>query len=91
MVARYVHSASAIVATYVNDYDYNPTNYLAADETYVKVKGVNHYVWFVMDAIKKSILGHAVSSKGLLNPAWSHAQSFLSLQRIPRLCPEIRL
>lgn len=68
MVARYVHSASAIVATYVNDYDYNPTNYLAADETYVKVKGVNHYVWFVMDAIKKSILGHAVSSERTLEP-----------------------
>lgn len=28
----------------------------AADETYVKVKGVRHYVWFIMDALKKSIL-----------------------------------
>lgn len=68
MVARYVHTASAIVATYVNDYDYKPTNYLAADETYVKVKGANHYVWFVMDTIKKSILGHAVSSARTLEP-----------------------
>jgi transposase-like protein len=83
MVARYVHTASAIVATYVNDYDYKPTNYLAADETYVKVKGVNHYVWFVMDAIKKSILGHAVSSARALEPcmlalrrSFSHFKEF---------------
>jgi len=34
---------------------------LLADETYTKVKDVRQYVWFVMDAIKKSILGYQVS------------------------------
>jgi transposase-like protein len=68
MVARYVRAASAIVAPFVQDYDYKPTNYLSGDETYVKVKGVKHYVWFVMDVIKKSIIGYAVSSERALAP-----------------------
>jgi transposase-like protein len=68
MIARYVKTASAIVAPFVQDYDYKPTNYLSGDETYVKVKGVKHYVWFVMDVIKKSIVGYAVSSERALTP-----------------------
>ena len=83
MVARYVQSASAIVSQFVLDYDYKPTNYLAADETYVKVKGIKHYVWFVMDAIKKSILGFAVSNTRTLEPcmvamrrAFAHFKDF---------------
>lgn len=61
MVSRYAITAAALVKPFVDNYDYKPTNYLAADETYTKVKGVRQYVWFVMDAIKKSILGYRVS------------------------------
>ena len=68
MVARYVRTASAIVAPFVQDFDYKPTNFLAGDETYTKVKGFKHYVWFVMDVIKKSIIGYAVSSERTLEP-----------------------
>jgi transposase-like protein len=45
----------------VDNYDYKHTDYLAADETYTKVKGVHQYVWLIMDAIKKSILGYQAS------------------------------
>lgn len=83
MIARYVHTASAIVSQFTLDYDYKPTSSLAADETYVKVKGVNHYVWLVMDVIKRSIIGHAVSSTRTLEPcmlalrrAFSHFTPF---------------
>lgn len=68
IIAKYVRTASAMVQPFVQDFDYKPTNYLAADETYIKVKGANHYVWLVMDAIKKSILGFAVSSERTLEP-----------------------
>ena len=61
MVSKYAKTAAALVKPFVDNYDYKPTNYLAADETYTKVKGVRHYVWFVMDAIKKSILGYQIS------------------------------
>lgn len=68
MISRYVKTASAIVSQFTLDFDYRPSNFLAADETYVKVKGINHYVWFVMDAIKKSITGFSVSSERSLAP-----------------------
>lgn len=61
MVSRYAITAAALVKPFVDNYNYKPTNYLAGDETYTKVKGKRQYVWLVMDAIKKSILGYQVS------------------------------
>ena len=68
MVANYAKTAAALVKPFVDSYDYKPTNYLAADETYTKVKGVRLYVWFVMDAIKKSILGYQISQTRDVGP-----------------------
>jgi transposase-like protein len=68
MVSKYAKTAAALVQPFVDEYDYKPTNYLAADETYIKVKGVRHYVWFIMDAIKKSILGYRVSNTRDVGP-----------------------
>ncbi|WP_147291427.1 transposase [Clostridium putrefaciens] len=61
MVSRYAITAAALVKPYVDNYDYKPTNYLAADETYTKVKGKTQYIWLVMDDIKRSILGYQAS------------------------------
>ena len=60
-IANYATTAAFCVKPFVDSYDYKPTNYLAADETYTKVKGSKRYVWFIMDAIKKSILGYRSS------------------------------
>ena len=60
-VASYATTAAYCVKAFVDSYDYKPTNFLAADETYTKVKGSKRYVWFIMDAIKKSILGYRSS------------------------------
>jgi transposase-like protein len=68
MVANYAKTAAALVKPFVDSYDYQPTNYLAADETYTKVKGVRHYVWFIMDALKKSILGYQISNTRDVGP-----------------------
>ncbi len=67
-VANYAKTAAALVKPFVDSYNYKPTNYLAADETYTKVKGVRHYVWFIMDAIKKSILGYQISNTRDVGP-----------------------
>jgi transposase-like protein/ssDNA-binding Zn-finger/Zn-ribbon topoisomerase 1 len=67
-VSKYAKTASALVKPFVDSYNCKPTNFLAADETYVKVKGVKHYVWFIMDAIKKSILGYQVSNSRDVGP-----------------------
>lgn len=68
MVSNYAKTAASIVKPFVDNYDYKPTNYLAADETYIKVKGIRHYVWFVMDALKKSILGYQISNERDVGP-----------------------
>lgn len=60
-VASYATTAAYCIKPFVDSFDYKPTNYLAADETYTKVKGARRYVWFIMDAIKKSILGYRSS------------------------------
>lgn len=60
-VSKYAKTAAYTVKPFVDNFDYKPSNHLAADETYTKVKGVRHYVWFVMDALKKSILGYQIS------------------------------
>ena len=60
-ISNYATSAAFCVKAFVDNYDYQPSTTPAADETYTKVKGVKRYVWFVIDAIKKSILGYHVS------------------------------
>ena len=67
-ISKYAKTAAAIVKPFVDSFDYKPTNYLAADETYVKIKGVTHYVWFIIDTIKRSILGYQVSSSRDVGP-----------------------
>jgi len=67
-VSKYAKTAAYTVKPFVDNFDYKPSNYLAADETYTKVKGVRHYVWFVMDALKKSILGYQISDTRDIGP-----------------------
>lgn len=68
MVANYALTAAAVIKPFVDTYDYNPSNILSADETYIKVNGVKNYVWFIMDACKKSILGYQVSDTRDVGP-----------------------
>jgi transposase-like protein len=45
----------------VDHYDYKPGKAFVADETYIKIRGVHSFVWFIMDAASRSILGYQVS------------------------------
>lgn len=55
-IANYATTAAYCVKPFDDSFDYKPTNYLAADETYTKVKGSKRYVRFIMDAIKNLFL-----------------------------------
>lgn len=68
MVANYAMTAAAVIKPFTDTFDYKPCNILSADETYIKVKGIRHYVWIVMDACKKSILGYQVSDNRAVGP-----------------------
>jgi len=60
-IANYCKTAAMLVKPFVDHYDYKPSGDLAADETYIKVRGVKGYVWLIMDAVKRSILGYRCS------------------------------
>ena len=44
MVASYARTAAVLIKPFVDAYDYNPSNDLSADETYIKIKGLKGYV-----------------------------------------------
>ncbi|MCE2164008.1 DDE-type integrase/transposase/recombinase, partial [Streptococcus thermophilus] len=67
-IANYALTAAAVIKPFVDTYNYKPSKILSADETYIKVKGIKHYVWIVMDACKKSILGYQVSDTRATGP-----------------------
>jgi len=67
-VRNYANTAASVIKCFVDTYDYKPSKHLVADETYVKIKGVKGYIWFVMDACKKSILGYKLSQTRSLSP-----------------------
>ena len=51
-VANYCKTASVCIKPFVDNYDYNPGNVFTADETYIKIRGIKTYIWFIMDAAK---------------------------------------
>lgn len=68
MVNNYAKTAAVLIRPFVDSFDYNPSNELAADETYIKIKGVKAYVWFITDKVSRSILGYQVSTSRDVGP-----------------------
>jgi transposase-like protein len=67
-VANYCKTAAVCVKPFVDYYDYKPGKILTADETYIKIRGVKGYIWFIMDAAKRSILGYQISDNRGVGP-----------------------
>lgn len=57
---NYAKTAAVIIRSFVDSYDYKPSNELAVAEIYAKIKGVKSYVWLIMDKVSQSILGYQV-------------------------------
>lgn len=67
-VANYCTTAAICVKPFTDSYDYKAGNVLTADETYIKIRGVKGYIWFIMDAAKRSILGYQISDNRGVGP-----------------------
>lgn len=67
-ISNYLHVVGAVLKPFVDTFDYEPTNVLTADETYIKTKGKRTYLWFVMDSVKKTILGYQTSFDRSVGP-----------------------
>lgn len=68
MVANYARTAATVIKPFVDNYDYNISDTVVADETYIKVRGMKGYVWFILDALTRSIVGYQVSDNRGVGP-----------------------
>lgn len=60
-VLNYADAVSAIVKPYIDNYNYDLSGSFCGDETYIRVHGKWHYIFFFFDAVKKIILSYHVS------------------------------
>lgn len=67
-IANYCKTAALCVKPFVDHYDYHPGHVFVADETYIKVRGVKSYIWFIMDAVSRSIIGYTASMDRSVGP-----------------------
>ena len=67
-IANYCKTTAICIIPFVDNYDYKSGNVFTADETYIKVKGVKTYIWFIMDAASRSILGYRVFDDRTIGP-----------------------
>ena len=60
-VANYCKMAALFVKPFVDNYNYPKSSVFTADETYIKVRGIKGFIWFIMDAASRSIIGYQIS------------------------------
>ena len=68
MVANYAKSAAAVIKPFVDNFPYKKSGEDVGDETYIKVRGVKGYVWLIIDAVFRSIIGYQVSDNRGVGP-----------------------
>ncbi len=62
-VRNYCNSVASIVHPVLEFYDYDLSNTIAGDETYIKIRGKTNYVFFMFDSLKKIITSYRVFDK----------------------------
>jgi transposase-like protein len=61
-VKNYVTAVAKLIDPFVRNYDYQPSNQICGDETYIRVAGAWHYVYLVIDCLTRRILAFRVSA-----------------------------
>lgn len=56
-MANYCKSSAICIKPFVENYGYGTGKVFTADETYIKIRGIKAYIWFIMDAAGRSIIG----------------------------------
>lgn len=84
-VANYCKTAFLCVKPFVDNYDYKTGKVFTADETYIKIRGLKSYIWFIMDAAKRSIIGYQVSDNRGVGPCiLAMRMAFSKLKELPK-------
>lgn len=84
MVADYARTAALVVKPFVDSYDYMPSSTFSADETYIRVRGKKSFVWLIMEAASRSILGYRASGDRSVGPCiMAMRMAFRLFRKIP--------
>ena len=69
---------------FIDHYDYDTGKVFTADETYIKVRNIKTYIWFIMDAAKRSVIGYQVSDNRGVGPCiLAMRMAFRHLKELP--------
>lgn len=68
-ILNYEKSVALLLKPYVDHYPYELSDQFCGDETYIRVNGRWHYLFFFFDAVKKIILSYPVSPNRDTNTA----------------------
>ena len=83
-VANYLKTAAVCIKPFVDNYNYDVGNVFTADETYIKIRGIKGYIWFIMDAVSRSIIGYQLSDNRGVGPCiMSMRMAFKHLKELP--------
>ena len=89
-IANYCKSAAMCIKPFVDNYDYitvkaSTGKVFTADETYIKIRGIKAYIWFIMDAASRSIIGYQVSDNRGVGPCiLAMRMAFKHLKELPK-------
>lgn len=84
-IANYCKTAAVCIKPFVDHYNYKTGDTFTADETYIKVRGIKAYIWFIMDAASRSIIGYRVSDNRSVGPCiLAMRMAFRHLRELPK-------
>lgn len=84
-VANYCKTAAICIKPFTDNYNYGVGKAFTADETYIKIRGVKGYVWFIMDAAKRAIIGYQISdNRGVGSCILAMRMAFRHLKELPK-------
>ena len=81
---NYCKTAAVCIKPFVDLYPYEKGNVFTADETYIKIRGIKTYVWLIMNAATRSIIGYQVSDNRGVGPCiLAMRMAFQGLTKLP--------
>ena len=83
-IANYCKTAAICIKPFVDQYPYEKGDVFTADETYIKIRGIKTYVWLIMNAATRSIIGYQVSDNRGVGPCiLAMRMAFKGLTKLP--------
>lgn len=83
-IANYCEMVASYTLNILDKYKYKLSNEIAADETYIKIRGKTYYVFFFSDVKTKTILAYRIySNRDTLNALKSTYMAISKYEEIP--------